>query len=1413
MEQFDQLLTCAICLDRYRNPKLLPCQHSFCMEPCMEGLVNYVTRQVKCPECRAEHRIPYQGIQQWPSNVTLQRFLELHIEITGELPDPTSGQVTERCGVCSEKLYCTPCCHCDKKVCADCKEGHMDILRREISRVNNQVRRTLPRLNDAVGVIDKNSQQLQQNCAAIIEEVDDVYRRLSKSLKERTDYVKSEIEVFLAKECSSLSSLRDNLQHEIANFDSNSEFAEKHIGLESDTWDDAELMDAKDIFLRTMEFIRNFESEPGEYHRRVRFFIPQDLNNMAASLSNLGELTINAGSASSSSTNQTSTPPSLAPGLMRSKSDHRVAAQFRQAEERYNAYGSDNNDGAQRSSPGSTRRYFGDRSNRNLLGGGGGGGGANDAASSRSRIGDYGDFDADLPSPRDSTRPSRFRSRFMRHHESGGGDSDNELYSGRSVRFNEQQGSDSASTASKEPAKKERQRVLDTEDATRGPLSGITRLLDSPRVLKRIQEMDGKAKKKDSVRATPATPASIVVTAVAPTTPAANPPRRANRQVSEEDEIAKIKKQNKAENQTTSTTPTASAATPVAADPTPSRRVSSVADPTSPTSVEARSSRFSTASTPSETERKRTSYSRATSQNDADPTSPTSRLSGGGRYSRTSSGSSLVLDVDGTGSGTRTSRVGRLSIERLARSSESSTSAESSTHSSPVRNTGAAFSTDELRNRFSRPSRTSTTSSTAADAPTATTAAVTSPRSRFGTVSSSAASSSYSTPSSRFGSTTSTAASSAAASAAAASATASIAPRFQSRFLGRAGTPTAEASRGSENSQSSTSTSDDSSESESADSDTQRKETASSTSKSAASVTPGNGGRDRELARTDIGPLLARSAQAREPASTSFSRPSDSVYSSSSSTPAAGRSRPPASDYATPAARRATLARSRTGSSLHTEEMENKYPLTSKYLNRSRANLSDSTTASTAAQLRDASTASASTYAPRYGGYKSRFLNKSKSSAALASEKDGDEDDAGDAPSAVEGREAVDGRQRVPSGDGVTSTPIVSGEERYPSGRSRYAALKDRRSRLARSKSSHEVPVEAEVTGNRGEVGDTGTSPAAQEKPTNEESGSSLSTWARYLKNKYGPRHKEDDETDTIESSDVSTPVTSQHPYMQKRRVQLKFGVRGSEPGSFTWPRGVAVGPDNCIVVADSSNHRVQVLDARGRLQTTFGTYGNGEGEFDCLAGVATNRIGQFIIADRYNHRIQVFDPSGRFLRVFGSQGTADGKFSYPWGVTTDALGFIYVCDKENHRVQVFQSDGTFVGKFGSLGNRPGQLEHPHYIAVSSTNRVIVSDSNNHRIQVFDVNGKVITTFGGEGAEEAQFKFPRGVAVDDQGYIIVADSGNNRIQIFNPEGVFMKAFGCWGSGDGEFKGLEGIAVQSNGNIVVCDRENHRIQVF
>merc|ERR1712080_277814 len=214
MEQFDQLLTCCICLDRYRTPKLLPCQHSYCLDPCMEGLVDYVKRQVKCPECRAEHRIPYNGIQGFPTTCTLQKFLELHAEITGELPDLNAVAVMSRCAVCSEKAYVNPCAHCDKKVCDTCKDAHNDILKREISRVNNQIKRGMNKIEDALSQVERNQAQLKTNAETVVVEIDEIHRRLTLALKERTDYLKTSVEKYVGSQMKNLKELKDNLDLE-----------------------------------------------------------------------------------------------------------------------------------------------------------------------------------------------------------------------------------------------------------------------------------------------------------------------------------------------------------------------------------------------------------------------------------------------------------------------------------------------------------------------------------------------------------------------------------------------------------------------------------------------------------------------------------------------------------------------------------------------------------------------------------------------------------------------------------------------------------------------------------------------------------------------------------------------------------------------------------------------------------------------------------------------------------------------------------------------------------------------------------------------------------------------------------------------------------------------------------------------
>lgn len=1295
----------------------------------MEGLVDYVRRQVKCPECRAEHRIPYNGVQGFPSNVTLQRFLEAHIEITGEAPDPFTGQIMERCGVCNEKNYLSTCSHCDKKICVDCKAAHTEILKREIGRINNQVKRAVHRLSDQLSIVERNLTALKHNSDSVTEEMDNISKRLQKAIRDRSDFLRNEVATYYNTELRNLTLLKEGLEQEISNVESNMDLADKHMD-DQTSWDDAELMDTKDIFLRTMEFIRSFDYEAGDYNRRAKFNPPDDLNKLAASLSTLGELII-------SNPKQTidgygSGSSSIPSGLMKSKSDHRLAAQFRDQEESF---------GSGRTSPVSRRR-FGDRLHVHEDA-------ANETSSPASR--------------------HRFRSRFMRREEE----------EEKPMRFDDEQ-------------VKARVRVIDTEDVSRGPLSGILRMVDSPRVIQRLQDKERNIKKKKDEPPKPPTP---VAQAPKPSVTFGTP-RKTARQTSNDDEIDKIKKQNKNEAASASAT-----ATPPPAKPALERLTSLKDNERSSRSDRTSSSPRSSTHSPSNAEEETTTTSRYRDYNNSSNSPSTTVRKTSTETPPTtqktypfspSSSTSSVGDSGKSKATTKALETASNSLERRLSRSNSTESNKSGDGAASPR-TGAAFSTDELKNRFQKTGDSKSSSST--------------------------------TPSTRTSNGGSGGSS-----------------RFQSRFLARPGTPSVEASKesGNEEDEEESSEESDSEESEESSEEEDEKENAPLYSRSDGGTHAGRS--TREAARKDTN---------HSPSSTASSA-NDSGYGSSNNSryhaPTSPVSTSTPNSISTPSTnevqshrRPSYLESSRLAAKEKEREddFEAKYPYASKFLNRNKTNEEETKTP-----------------------FQSRFLNKSKSSALLGPDSSHNDEEphsptATSSSSRAKFEELKEKRQRLARSK---SSAGMDEEEAAPEPTSTYRSRYGRdtetptpstpSSRLTSTPEDANAPANqlsnwakylknkygnktgtgaAAGSGASSILGASGSSsPGASSSSLSSRTPSTPSSRAIARSRSshllgFGKDDSSEDESKNGGATPTSQAVGTLGPtpfgnlhrsqYLHKQQLIFKIGSRGSEPGSFTWPRGIAIGPDDSIVVGDSSNHRVQVFDKEGNFVKYFGSYGNGEGEFDCLSGVAVNKTGQYIIADRYNHRVQIFDPSGNFLRSFGSQGSGDGKFSYPWGVTTDALGFIYVCDKENHRIQVFQSDGTFVGKFGTIGNKAGQLEHPHYIAVSSANKVIVSDSNNHRIQIFDTNGKLISTFGCEGSDEGQFKFPRGVAVDEHGFIFVADSGNNRIQIFHPDGTFLRCFGCWGSNDGEFKGLEGVSVMSNGNILICDRENHRVQVF
>lgn len=295
-----------------------------------------------------------------------------------------------------------------------------------------QIRRALHRLEDILTYVEKSMLALQQNSTSVSEEVEELYSRLNKALKDRTAYLRNEIDRYLSTEHKNLTSLKENLEIEISNIQSNCDLADKYMQTEDVEWDDCELMDAKEIFLKTVEFIRYFETETGDYTRRVKFIMPHDPNQLVSHVASYGDLSMNTphqpflSSSSPMPSGNMLQPPG--PGLMRSKSDHRLASQFRQQEDRAGGY--DAGEGCGRVSPLGGRK-FGERCP------------ARSATSDRldNRYGarnDRTDYGMDLESyDNDSSRSarSRIRSRLARHGNEAA-DSDTDMVSGgRSVRI------------------------------------------------------------------------------------------------------------------------------------------------------------------------------------------------------------------------------------------------------------------------------------------------------------------------------------------------------------------------------------------------------------------------------------------------------------------------------------------------------------------------------------------------------------------------------------------------------------------------------------------------------------------------------------------------------------------------------------------------------------------------------------------------------------------------------------------------------------------------------------------------------------------------------------------------------------------------------------------------------------------
>ena len=199
-------------------------------------------------------------------------------------------------------------------------------------------------------------------------------------------------------------------------------------------------------------------------------------------------------------------------------------------------------------------------------------------------------------------------------------------------------------------------------------------------------------------------------------------------------------------------------------------------------------------------------------------------------------------------------------------------------------------------------------------------------------------------------------------------------------------------------------------------------------------------------------------------------------------------------------------------------------------------------------------------------------------------------------------------------------------------------------------------------------------------------------------------------------------------------------------------PIGVAVDASGNLFIADSPNHRIRKVNAKGIISTVAGNGApvySGDGGAATNAslnnpyGVAVDALGNLFVADQGNQRIRKVDVNGIITTVAGN-GTADYSGDggpatnaglYPFGVAVDTSGNLFIADHLNQRIRKVDRNGIIT-------------------TVAGNGKITTRQSN------------TFGTYSGDGglATNAGLSNPVGVAVDSSGNLFIADSGNDVIR-------------------------------------------------
>ncbi|UCC67362.1 MAG: hypothetical protein JSV79_09535, partial [Armatimonadota bacterium] len=290
----------------------------------------------------------------------------------------------------------------------------------------------------------------------------------------------------------------------------------------------------------------------------------------------------------------------------------------------------------------------------------------------------------------------------------------------------------------------------------------------------------------------------------------------------------------------------------------------------------------------------------------------------------------------------------------------------------------------------------------------------------------------------------------------------------------------------------------------------------------------------------------------------------------------------------------------------------------------------------------------------------------------------------------------------------------------------------------------------------------------------------------------------------------------------------------------FDGPVSVTVDRRGVAYLADSRNHTVRVVSAKGEVTTLTGAQGEPghvdglarQARFSAPAGVAVASDGRVFVADTGNHRIRCITPggvvstyagaetprdgAGRFVGGYRDGPAAQAQFCYPVGLAVDERGVLYVADAGNHSIRRI-SPGGHVSTLPTSG--AGELKTPTELALAPGNRIWVADTPQGTLWVGPRGGPLNQWPAPEGSQS--FAAPAGIAVLGKGSarpaVYVADAANHCLWRVQGDELTLVAgeqdprSSGWQDGRGDraqFSSPVGLASAPSGDLYVADFGNN-----